>query len=115
MIKKIFELVCVLMLLGSFGGCSSNVRGNTGQLSVYDAPVQEAPWIRAGEPMEFEGELWYPQDAVDVLLDTEVMLLGECQGVQIFVDKVDVRPFRALYTKFGRNKFRIFKKRAPDD
>ena len=113
--KKFFVLACGLVLLGGGGGCSSNIQGNTGQMSVYNAPAQEAKWIRDGEPMEFEGELWYPEDAVDVLLDSEVLLLGECQGVQIFVDKVDVRPFRALYTKFGKNTFRIFNKRVPDD
>ncbi|MFA5260111.1 MAG: hypothetical protein WC450_02660 [Candidatus Omnitrophota bacterium] len=115
MIKKNLMLICGLILLVGGAGCSSNVQGNTGQLSIYNIPVQEAKWIRDGEPMEFEGELWYPQDAMDVLLDSEVLLLGECQGVQIFVDKIDVRPFRALYTKFGKNKFRIFKKQVTDD
>lgn len=107
--------VCGFTLLAGGAGCSSNVQGNTGQLSVYNIPAQEAKWIRDGEPMEFEDGLWYPQDAIDVLLDSEVLLLGECQGVQIFVDKVDVRPFRALYTKFGKNKFRVFKKRDLND
>ena len=114
MMKKYSWLMLVLMAAGA-GGCAPNLRGNTGQMPVYSVPVQEAPWIRDGNPIEFEGELWYPEDAVDMLLDSEVILKGEYRGVQIFVDKVDVRPFRSLYTKFGRNKFRIFKKRGGDD
>lgn len=113
--KMYCMLGCVFILLVGGAGCSPSVQGNTGQLPIYGVPAQEAEWILAGEPMEFEDELWYPEDAIDVLLDSEVILLGECQGVQIFVDKVDVRPYRALYTKFGKNKFRIFRKRISDD
>src|SRR5437868_1518211 len=84
-------------------------------LAEFRIPQKEADWIIEGKPLEFEGELWYPRDAVDILLDSEVSLLGEYQGVQFFVEKIDVRPYDRLYTKFGRNKFRIFIKKAPDD
>ncbi len=115
MVRKFLLLFFSLVLFCSAAGCSSHVKGNVGQLSVYQVPSKEAQWIRDGEPMEFEGDLWYPQDAVDVLLDSEVLLIGECQGVQVFVDKVDVRPFRVLYSKFGENKFRIFKRHVQND
>ena len=72
--------------------------------------AMEAEWIRNGEPIEFEDELWYPADSIEIFLDSEVSLIGEYQGVQFFIDKVDVRPFERLYTKFGRNKFRFFEK-----
>ena len=84
-------------------------------LAEFRIPQKEADWIVAGKPIEYEGELWYPQDAIDILLDTEVTLLGEYQGVQFFAEKIDVRPYDRIYTKFGRNKFRIFTKKNPYD
>src|SRR5947207_2403139 len=87
------------------GGCLT-MEGSVKQPVMYAAPDQEAAWIRNGEPIEFEGELWYPRDGLDILLDSEMIRLGEYKGVEFFADKVDVRPFNQLYTKFGRNKFR---------
>jgi len=97
------------VILGVFVCGCSGVKGNIGQMPVFAIPVIEAKWIREGEPLQFEDERWYPQDAVDVLLDSEVYLLGEYRGVQFFIQKADVRPFHTLYTKFGPNKFRMFK------
>ncbi|MDP2653026.1 MAG: hypothetical protein Q8Q08_03235 [Candidatus Omnitrophota bacterium] len=97
----------LMMFLGLFlAGCASS--GNVGNLSTYNVPVQEAAWVRNGNPLPFEDELWHPQDEADVLLDSEVQLLGEYQGAQFFAAKIDVRPFDRLYTKLDRNKFRIF-------
>lgn len=95
-------------------GCGSRIKGNIGQMAVFRIPTDEAEWIRAGEPIEFEGELWYPRDGFDVLIDAEVFLLGEYQGVQFFAQKLDVRPYNRLYTKFGKNKFRAFEKNNID-
>ena len=75
----------------------------------------EAEWIRNGQPIEFEGELWFPADAIENLLDSEVYLVGEYRGVQIFVEFADVRPYNRLYTKFAKNKFRFFEKKEKDD
>ena len=100
----------VLLLTVIFPGCTSSQNGNIGNLQSYSTPVKEADWIRNGQPLEFEGEMWYPQDGIESLLDAEVLLLGEYQGVQIFVDKQDVRPFNRLYTKFNKNQFRYFEK-----
>jgi len=109
--KTMILLICLVI----FSGCSSRSTGNVGMMSVFTIPKEEAEWIRNGDPLEIEGELWYPKDSFDVLLDSEVYLIGEVKGVQVFVDKVDVRPYSRLYTKFAQNKFRVFKKRAVHD
>ena len=101
-----------VLYLAFLFGCNSIVGagGNVGQVQSYPAISVEAQWIRNGDPIEFENELWYPQDGVETLLDSEVYLLGEYKGVQFFAEKVDVRPWERLYTKFGRNKFRYYEK-----
>lgn len=104
----------ILILSGLIvGGCTTN-QGNDGNVVTYSVPQNgEAIWIRNGEPIEFDGDLWYPYDEVDILLDAEVDPAGEYRGVQFFVEKTDVRPYNQLYTKFARNKFRIFKNKRP--
>ncbi len=92
-------------------GCGGNIPKEE-RLEIYQAPELEAEWIRKGEPLEFEGELWYPVDGVENLLDSEVYLLGEYRGVQFFLEKTDVRPYDRLYTKFGRHRFRYFQKKS---
>jgi len=82
-------------------------------MPIFRVPDMEAEWIRNGKPIEFEGEFWYPQDAIEVLLDQEVYLVGEYKGVQFFIEKSDVRPYKAVFTKFDRNKFRVFRKKMP--
>ena len=77
--------------------------------------TMEAEWIQNGQPVEFEGELWFPADAIENLLDSEVYQVGEYKGVQIFVEFADVRPYNRLYTKFAKNKFRFFEKKEKDD
>jgi hypothetical protein len=107
--KKKTAVVGCLMILLVLAGCSGT-KGNTGNLPTYAIPDEEAEWIRNGNPLVFEDEPWYPQDGVDILLDSEVYLVGTYQNVQIFAERADVRPYNRLYTKFGKNKFRIFKK-----
>jgi hypothetical protein len=94
-------------------GCQST-KGNTGNLQNYSFNSIEAEWIRNGHPIEFEDGLWYPADGVEGFLDSEMRLMGEYHGVPFFVDKVDVRPFDRLYTKFDKNKFRFFEKRSEE-
>ena len=77
----------------------------------FSSTSLEADWIRNGEPIEFENELWFPADGVEGFLDSEMRLVGEHKGVEFFIDKVDVRPFNRLYTKFDKNKFRFYEKR----
>ena len=90
-------------------GCHTTP-GNDGQVQSFSSPSIEPEWIRNGLPIEFEGDQWFPQDGIESLLDTEVQVAGEYGGIQFFVDKQDVRPFKRLYTKFARNKFRYFEK-----
>lgn len=100
----------VFFLFLSLAGCQTT-SGNQGQVQSYSFSTVEPEWIRDGEPIEFEGALWLPADGIEGLLDSEVYLVGEYKGVQIFVDKLDVRPFSRLYTKFGKNQFRYFQKK----
>ena len=108
--NKIFMWAMVVMVAGLMGCYTSS--GNEGSVQTYPPMAVEAKWIRNGEPVEFEGELWYPSDGIESLLDSEVYLLGEYRGIQIFVDKLDVRPYNRLYTKFSKNKFRYYKKKS---
>jgi hypothetical protein len=73
-------------------------------------PLTEPEWVRNGQPIEFEGTPWYPTDNVEGLLDSEVYQVGEYKGVAFFIDKVDVRPFDRLYTRFAKNRYRAFEK-----
>ena len=106
-LKKFITLVIFLV---TAAGCASKT-GNVGQVQYYATPKVEAKWIREGQPITFENVLWYPVDDVEVLKDTEVIPIGEFQGVQVFVEKTDVRPYDRLYTKFEINKYRFYESR----
>jgi len=91
-----------------FAGCQSVD-------SVKDLPrslpvPHEAEWIRNGEPIEFEGGLWFPNDNIENFLNTEVYQVGEFKELPVYVEAIDVRPFERLYTKFNRNQYRSFEK-----
>lgn len=104
--------LCLLLLTSI--SCVQQERGNKGQLQSYPAPVIESGWIRNGEPIVYEGNKWYPQRDVENLMDTEVYQIGEYQNVQIFVDKLDIKPYQRIYTKFAKNKFRYYLRRKND-
>lgn len=108
--KKTKTLFIILMLGVIVSGCRT-VKGNVGEMPSYPFPAREAQFILNGEPIEFEGEFWFPADDTESLLDSEIFLLGEYRGVQFFIEKTDVRPYKRLYTKFGRNKYRYFETR----
>lgn len=103
-------IAVVAALLAGMGGCAGR-ENYGGQMQTYYAPAQEADWIRNGEPIEFENELWYPVDDVEVLRDSEMIPMGTYRGVQFFIEKVDVRPLARLYTKFGNHQYRFFVRR----
>lgn len=92
-------------------GCS-NFQGGTSGSSQHAFSAIEADWIRNGEPIAFENELWFPKDELEVLLDSEVYKIGEYKGIVILVEKRDVRPYNRLYTKFDKNQFRYFEKKS---
>ena len=102
--------IFVFMAVVFISGCQTTTH-NAGQFHSFRLAASEADWIRNGEPIEFDGEKWYPADGTESLLDSEVYLTGEHRGVQFFVEKIDVRPYNRLYTKFSKNKFRYFTKK----
>lgn len=101
----------ILFISVIFSACASTQQGNSGRLQTFPIYSSEPEWIRNGEPIEYEGMEWFAVDDVETLLDSEMLLLGEYRGVQFFVEKVDVRPFNRLYTKFARNKFRFYERK----
>ena len=109
--KSLFAIACISLLF--LIGCQTT-GGNVGHMQSYPIAIVEAQWIRNGEPIEFEEEQWYPADSVEGFLDSEMTLIGTFRDVQFFIDKVDVRPYARLYTKFGRNQFRFFEKKKND-
>ncbi len=105
--QKFFYGFLSLIVL-SCTSCAHTDNGNDGQLQSYAAPTIEAGWIRNGEPILYEGQKWYAMRDVENMMDIEVYQIGEYKGVQIFVDKLDVKPYQRIYTKFAKNKFRYF-------
>jgi len=103
--------MCVLFFCA---GCVGTNSGSNGQWERYPAPAVEAPWIRNGEPVIYEGKQWFPVRDVEVLLDSEVYQIGEYRGVQIFVDKIDIKPYDRIYTKFTKAKYRYFERHKDD-
>jgi len=106
--REMIFLFCLVFCFGCAGTLSGASRGR------YAFPSSEPEWIRNGDPIIFEGQSWYPQDDVDVFLDSEVYLLGEYQGVQFFASKIDVRPYDKLYTKFNENRYRSYQQKYND-
>ncbi|MCA9406701.1 MAG: hypothetical protein KC684_09190 [Candidatus Omnitrophica bacterium] len=112
--KKIIIVSVISLSVFPVVSCATSGKGNSGQLQSFPTPSLEAKWILDGEPIEFEGEFWYPQDGIESLLDSEVLYKGTYQNVQFFVDKLDVRPYKRLYTKFDKNKFRYYKRQRAE-
>jgi len=110
--RTLFFMLGIITAAISFTGCQTARNGNIGQMRGGAVSTQEAAWIRAGEPIEFEGDLWYPVDGIESLTDSEVFSVTEYKGIEVFVDRVDVRPYNRLYTKFDKNKFRYFKRHS---
>ena len=104
---KKYRLYYLIVLLSAVIGCAS-LQAERHRIESFITPQQEEEWIRNGQPIEFDGVQWFPQDEVDILTDDEVELLGIYKGVQFFAQKVDVRPYNQLYTKFDTNKFRSY-------
>ena len=115
--KRIINvLIVITIFLSSFtiAGCERLPRRER-KPKVYTIPFLEAEWIRNGEAIRFENELWFPVDSVENLLDSEVYWMGKYRDTDFFVERIDVKPYNRLYTKFGKNKFRVFKKNKIDD
>lgn len=107
--------ICFALLLAAFcAGCLPTSK-SVDVPQIYKTPAQEAQWIRNGEPLIYQDQQWYPADATENLIDTEVIKLGEYQDVPFFVSKEDVEPYGRLYTKFSRNRYRYYKMKKPSD
>jgi hypothetical protein len=106
-------VLSVLMITAVLGvcGCVHRSSDNEAQIQSYASPVIEDNWIRDGQPIEFDGDKWYPVNDVEILMDSEVFQVGEYKHVQIFIDKMDTKPYHRLYTKFAKNKFRYYEKK----
>ncbi len=107
------KIVFVFIVMINLVGCSASTYKRRKPRS-YMIPEVESEWILIGSPISFEEELWYPEDDIDILSDDEVYLLGEYNDTEFFVAKIDVRPYNRIYTKFEKNKFRVFEKKAND-
>ena len=99
--------ISIAVLCLTFLGCS-HIGHNTGNMPMFGIPEVEAEWIQNGEPIIFEGKEWYPMDRFYVLLDSELYFKKKYKDIPFFVQKIDVRPYQKIFTKFGRNKFRVF-------
>ncbi len=112
--RRVLVLSMWLIALGFASGCSGMSSNNDGQLQGYPFAAIEPEWIRNGEPIEFDGQKWYPVNDYEVLQDSEVYLAGDYKGVQVFVEKIATKPYDRIYTKFDKNKFRYFERRTND-
>jgi hypothetical protein len=97
--------ICVFFLMGTSAcGLSSRSLDKTDA----GASITEAAWIRDGEALEMENESWYPTDEVENLLENEVYMLGKYRNVPVYIERVDVKPYARLYTRFSKNRYRAF-------
>jgi hypothetical protein len=109
LINKLFKTILLVGFAGMLVGCATEY-GVSSKLRAknFSYPEEEAQWIRDGQPIEFEGQKWFPSDNMENFMDSEVYLMGVYNGAEFFVEKLDVKPYNQVYTKFGRNKFRVF-------
>lgn len=101
--KNNFLFILLLLSIISFN-CASFEKDNPG-----DAVI-ESQWIRNGEPIIFEEEVWYPKDVIENLRDEEMLLIFIYNGENVYIEKKEARPYNRLYTKFGKYQYRLFEK-----
>ncbi len=99
-IRKILSILTMISFSFCLLGCGAEFFRKK-EPKMYSFPEVEARWIRLGQPIEFETEQWYPQDSIDIFLDKEVYLIGNYNGIEVFAEQADVRPYNRIYTKFG--------------
>lgn len=104
------HLVLLLVITMLSAGCISLPKPTDNKIAV-PTPTSEAAWIRNGEPIQFEGDDWYPTDEVENILDNEIYQVGVYRDVIFFLEKTDVRPFERVYTRFAKNRYRAFERR----
>ena len=97
------NLLFILLLL-------SIISFNCANLNRYNPAdtIVESQWIRNGEPIIFEEEAWYPKDVIENLRDEEMLQIFTYNGENVYIEKIEVRPYNRLYTKFGKYQYRLF-------
>jgi hypothetical protein len=104
-LKDLSFVLVVLFLSATAISCKTTRSSNMDGIPIM---AQEPQWIRNGEPILFNNKQWFPSDGIESLLDNEVYYLGDYKEVQFFAEKIDVKPYERIYTKFGKNKFRYY-------
>ncbi len=102
----------MVLLLGIFtaAGCFLPSRA-LDQHANMPAISLEPEWIRNGEPLEIEKTIWYPTDEVERLMEDEMVQIGVFRNVAVFIERVDVKPYARVYTRFDRSRYRSFEPR----
>lgn len=100
-------LVMVMLAIVACAGCSLPSRALDNNVNA-SATAAEPGWIRNGEPIDFEKAFWYPTDEVERLMDNEVFQVGQYRDTAVFVERVDVKPYARVYTRFGKGRYRAF-------
>jgi hypothetical protein len=108
--KILKALITVMVPVFCMVGCQFP-RSGPEPVTAGGAVLGEPDWIRNAEPIQFEGENWYPTDEVESLLENEIYQAGVYRGVIFYLDRTDVKPFDRLYTRFLKNRFRAYEKR----
>ena len=103
--RNFWYIFSSLFLLGLLCGCSGPVPyTRAGYLP------KEPDWIKNGEPLVYENQNWYPTEDVENLKDDEVECIAEYKKIPFYAEKIQIKPFNRLYTRFGKNKYRQFSK-----
>ena len=103
-------LAVVFLLVFAGAGCSLPSRSLDSNVNASTA-ITEPEWIRNGEPVEIEQASWYPTDEVERLMDNEVFQIGKYKDVPVFIERVDVKPYARVYTRFEKGRYRAFEPR----
>lgn len=103
-----YMAVMALVLMMGLTGCHS-VRSRSND-ALNAAQWVEPAWVRNAEPVEFEGQSWFPTDNVENLLEYEVYQAGVYRDRPFFIDRQDVRPFERIYIRFAPDKYRACEK-----
>lgn len=109
--KTIFILAFIIFSAGIFSGCQISLPNSGDNTLLVATPLDEPTWVRNGEPIQFEGENWYPTREIERFMDNEVYQIGVYREVVFFLDRVDVKPFERLYTRFAKGRYRAFERR----
>ncbi len=100
-------LAGMLVLMTMTSGCAMPKRTME---SGFDASFRatEPAWIREGEAIEIEMNTWVPTDEVERLLDSEMIPIGQYRETVVFIERVDVKPYARMYTRYERGRYRVF-------